>query len=100
MDILYTDCLEKMGLKDAQLSPSSQPLYGLMGHCVQPVTAGEHPNTATVMADFVVIKGGGAVQCCNRPAYFKGFKSRHFNIPSNGKVPDTQRSGMHEKQPV
>ncbi|GMN42963.1 hypothetical protein TIFTF001_012163 [Ficus carica] len=28
VDILYLDCLEKMGIKKSQLMPNSQPFYG------------------------------------------------------------------------
>ncbi|XP_024020099.1 uncharacterized protein LOC112091242 [Morus notabilis] len=50
MDLLYSDCLEKMGIQKEQLEKTSRPLYGFTGDSVipqgtirLPITAGEKP---------------------------------------------------------
>ncbi|XP_024029455.1 uncharacterized protein LOC112093974 [Morus notabilis] len=65
IDLLYSDCLEKMGIPKEQLERTSRPLYGFIGDSViprgtirLPITAGEKPRQATIMANFMVIKGG------------------------------------------
>ncbi|XP_024027358.1 uncharacterized protein LOC112093363 [Morus notabilis] len=65
VDLLYSDCLEKMGIHKGWLERTSRPLYGFTGDSVIPqgtirllITAGEKPRQATTMANFVVIKGG------------------------------------------
>ncbi|XP_024027821.1 uncharacterized protein LOC112093493 [Morus notabilis] len=65
VDLLYSDCLEKMGIRKEQLEKTSRPLYGFTGDSVipqgtirLPITAGEKPQQTTTMANFVVIKGG------------------------------------------
>ncbi|XP_024017308.1 uncharacterized protein LOC112090382 [Morus notabilis] len=65
VDLLYSDCLEKMGIHEGQLERTTRPLYGFTGDSVipqgtirLPITAGEKPRQATTMANFVVIKGG------------------------------------------
>ncbi|XP_024024716.1 uncharacterized protein LOC112092519 [Morus notabilis] len=64
VDLLYSDCLEKMGIRKEQLEKTSRPLYGFTGDFVipqgtirLPITAGETPRQATTMANFLVIKG-------------------------------------------
>ncbi|XP_024026074.1 uncharacterized protein LOC112092959 [Morus notabilis] len=64
VDLLYFDCLEKMGIRKEQLEKTSRPLYGFTGDSVipqgticLPITAGEKPRQTTTMANFVVIKG-------------------------------------------
>lgn len=34
VDILYSDCLEKMGIKKSKLTSNSQPLYGVIGDSI------------------------------------------------------------------
>ncbi|XP_024030056.1 uncharacterized protein LOC112094131 [Morus notabilis] len=65
VDILYVDCLDKMGIPRARLQNSTQPLYGFTGDCVVleglielPMTIGNRPHTSTVMSRFLVVKGG------------------------------------------
>ncbi|XP_024025968.1 uncharacterized protein LOC112092910 [Morus notabilis] len=65
VDLLYSDCLEKMGIQKEQLEKTSRPLYGFTGDFVipqgtirLPITAGEKPRQATTMANFMVRKGG------------------------------------------
>ena len=48
VDLLYSDCLEKMEIPKKQLEKTSR----------LPITAGEKPRQATTMANFVVIRGG------------------------------------------
>ncbi|XP_024026717.1 uncharacterized protein LOC112093116 [Morus notabilis] len=50
VDLLYSDCLEKMGIQKEQLEKTSRPLYGFTGDSVipqgtirLPITAGEKP---------------------------------------------------------
>ncbi|XP_024022057.1 uncharacterized protein LOC112091802 [Morus notabilis] len=65
VDLLYSDCLEKMGIPKEQLEKTSRPLYGFTGDSViprgtirLPITVGEKTRQATTMANFVVIRGG------------------------------------------
>jgi len=65
VDILYADCLDKMGIPRSRLQNSAQPLYGFTGDSVipegaieLPMTIGDRPHTATVMSKFLVVKGG------------------------------------------
>ncbi|MCQ7582465.1 retropepsin-like domain-containing protein, partial [Salmonella enterica] len=65
VDILYADCLDKMGISRRELAAVSQPLYGFTGDSVMPigridlpVTLGDRPNTSTAMSTFVVVPGG------------------------------------------
>ncbi|XP_024026719.1 uncharacterized protein LOC112093118 [Morus notabilis] len=65
VDLLYSDCLEKMGIRKEQLEKTSRPLYGFtedsvipQGTIRLPIIAGEKPRQTTIMANFVVIKGG------------------------------------------
>ncbi|XP_024028774.1 uncharacterized protein LOC112093806 [Morus notabilis] len=65
VDILYVDCLDKMGILRSRLQNSAQPLYGLTGDSVipegaikLPMTIGDRPHTSTVMSKFLVVKGG------------------------------------------
>ncbi|XP_024018771.1 uncharacterized protein LOC112090818 [Morus notabilis] len=65
VDLLYSDCLEKIGIQKEQLEKTSRPLYGFTGDSVipqgtirLPITAREKPQQTTTMASFVVIKGG------------------------------------------
>ncbi|XP_024019395.1 uncharacterized protein LOC112091007 [Morus notabilis] len=65
VDILYSDCLEKMGIPKEQLEKTSLPLFGFTRDSVipegmiwLPITAREKPRQATMMANFLVIKGG------------------------------------------
>ncbi|XP_024021322.1 uncharacterized protein LOC112091560 [Morus notabilis] len=65
VDLLYSDCLEKMGIPMEHLKKTSRLLYGFTGDSVisqgtirLPITAREKPRQATIMANFVVIKGG------------------------------------------
>ncbi|XP_024028922.1 uncharacterized protein LOC112093841 [Morus notabilis] len=65
VDLLYSDCLEKMGIPKEQLERTSRPLYGFTGDSVipqgtirLPITAGEKPRQIIMMASFVVLKGG------------------------------------------
>lgn len=64
VDILSSDCLEKMGIPKEQMEKNTKPLYEVTGDSVipqrtnrLPVTAVEKPRHAIVMVDFVVIKG-------------------------------------------
>ncbi|EXC05120.1 hypothetical protein L484_011910 [Morus notabilis] len=50
VDLLYSDCLEKMGIQKEQLENSSRPLYVFTGDSVisqgtirLPITTGEKP---------------------------------------------------------
>ncbi|XP_024021753.1 uncharacterized protein LOC112091721 [Morus notabilis] len=65
VDLLYSDCLEKMEIPKEQLERTSRPLYGFTGDSIipqgtirLPITTGEKPRQATTMANFMVIKGG------------------------------------------
>lgn len=65
VDILYSDCLENMGIPKEQLKKTSKPLNGftgdsviLQGTIMMPIIAGEKPRQTTVMVSFVVIEGG------------------------------------------
>ncbi|XP_024027557.1 uncharacterized protein LOC112093420 [Morus notabilis] len=65
VDILYSGCLDKMGISQARLQNSAQPLYGFTGDSViregaikLPMTIGDRPHTSTVMSKFLVVKGG------------------------------------------
>ena len=65
VDLLYSDCLDKMGIPKEQLERTTRPLYGFTGDSIipqgtirLPITAREKPRQATTMANFVVIKGG------------------------------------------
>ncbi|XP_024027141.1 uncharacterized protein LOC112093260 [Morus notabilis] len=65
VDILYADCLDKMGIPRSRLQNSAQPLYGFTGDSVVtegaielPMTIGDRPHTSTVMLKFLVVKGG------------------------------------------
>ncbi|XP_024022417.1 uncharacterized protein LOC112091911 [Morus notabilis] len=65
VDILYSNCLDKMGIPRARLQNSAQPLYGFTGDSVipeeaieLPMTIGDRPHTSTVMSKFLVVKGG------------------------------------------
>ena len=62
VDILYYQAFKRMGLKDSNLRPSPNPVYGFTGDSVVPVgvitlplTVGEYPRESCVMADFLVI---------------------------------------------
>ncbi|XP_024030831.1 uncharacterized protein LOC112094377 [Morus notabilis] len=64
VDLLYSDCLEKMGIQKEQLEKTSRPLYGFIGDSVLPqgtirlpITAREKLRQVTTMANFVIIKG-------------------------------------------
>ncbi|XP_024027003.1 uncharacterized protein LOC112093203 [Morus notabilis] len=64
VDLLYSDCLENMGIPKEQLEKTSRPLYDFTGDSVipqgtirLPITAGEKSRQAIIMANFVVIKG-------------------------------------------
>ncbi|XP_024017954.1 uncharacterized protein LOC112090578 [Morus notabilis] len=66
VDILYSDCLDKMGIPRSRLQNSAQPLYGftrdsviLEGAIELPMTIGDRPHTSTVMSKFLVVKRGG-----------------------------------------
>lgn len=65
VDILYADCLDKMGIPRVRLHNSPQPLYDFTGDCVIPegmielsMTISDRPHTSTVMSRFLVVKGG------------------------------------------
>ncbi|XP_024030282.1 uncharacterized protein LOC112094193 [Morus notabilis] len=65
VDLLYSDCLEKMGIPKEQLEKTSRPLYDFTGDSVipqgiiwLPITVGKKPRQATTMANFVVIREG------------------------------------------
>ncbi|XP_024020400.1 uncharacterized protein LOC112091317 [Morus notabilis] len=65
VDLLYSDCFEKMGIQKEQLEKTSRPLCGFtrdsvipQGTIWSPIITGEKPRQATTMANFVVIKGG------------------------------------------
>ncbi|XP_024018879.1 uncharacterized protein LOC112090858 [Morus notabilis] len=65
VNLLYSDCLEKMGIQKEQLEKPSRPLYGFTGDSVfpqgtirLPITTEEKPRQATTMANFVFTKGG------------------------------------------
>ena len=45
VDILYADCLDKMGIPHSRLQNSAQPLYGFTGDSVIPEGAIELPMT-------------------------------------------------------
>lgn len=60
VDILYSDCLAKMGIPKEHLEKTVRLLYRFMGDSVTPqgmiklpVTAGDKPRQATVMVNFV-----------------------------------------------
>ena len=62
VDILYYQAFQRMGLRDRDLRPSSNPIYGFIGDSVVPVgvitlplTVGEYPRESCMMADFLVI---------------------------------------------
>ena len=60
--ILYYQAFQKMGLKNSDLRPSPNPIYGFTGDSVTPIgvitlpmTMGEYPRESFVMANFLVI---------------------------------------------
>ena len=62
IDILYYQTFQKMGLKNNDLMPSPNPIYGFTGDFVTPMgvitlpmTVVEYPRESYVMADFLVI---------------------------------------------
>ena len=62
IDILYYQTFQKMGLKNSDLRPSPNPIYGFTGDSITPMgvitlpmTVGEYPRESYVMADFLVI---------------------------------------------
>ena len=62
VDILYLDTYKRMRLAENALSPATSPLYRFTGDHVilkgtikLAVTVGEHPQTSTVIADFLVV---------------------------------------------
>ncbi|XP_024017306.1 uncharacterized protein LOC112090377 [Morus notabilis] len=64
VDILYANCVDKMGIPRSRLQNSAQPLYGFTGDNVipegaieLPMTIGDRPHTSTVMSKFLVVKG-------------------------------------------
>ena len=63
VNILYQGAYQKVGLRRADLTPTTSPLYGSIGDSVIPegtiklaVTLGESPRTTTVVIDFFVVK--------------------------------------------
>lgn len=81
MDILYSDCLEKMGILREHLERTSRPLYGFTGNSViplgmirLPVTVGDNPRQTTTMANFVVIKGGSQYNAVIGRSAFQALK--------------------------
>ncbi|XP_024026715.1 uncharacterized protein LOC112093114 [Morus notabilis] len=65
VDILYANCLDKMGIPRTRLQNSAQPLYGFTGDSVipegaieLPMTIGDRPHTSIVISKFLVVKGG------------------------------------------
>ena len=61
-DILYYQAFQRMGLKNSDLKPFPNPIYGftsdsmvLVGMITLPLKVGEYPREYCVMADFLVI---------------------------------------------
>ena len=62
VDILYLDAYKRMGLAENALSPATYPLYKFTRDHVIPkgtaklaVIVGEHPQTSTIIADFLMV---------------------------------------------
>ena len=62
VDILYYQAFQRMGLRDSDLKPSPNPIYGftgdfvvLVGVITLPLTVGEYPRESCMMEDFLVI---------------------------------------------
>ena len=62
IDILYHQAFKKMGLKDSDLRPSPNLIYGFTGDSVIPVgvitlllTVGKYPRESCIMVNFLVI---------------------------------------------
>ena len=60
--ILYYQAFQRMGLRDNDLRPSPNPIYGFtrdfvvpVGVITLPLIVGEYPRESCVMADFLVI---------------------------------------------
>ncbi|XP_024018685.1 uncharacterized protein LOC112090798 [Morus notabilis] len=65
VDILYSSCLDKMGIPRVRLQNNAQPLYGFTEDSVipegvieLPMTIGDRSQTSTIMSKFLVVKGG------------------------------------------
>ena len=63
-NIFFWDAYRKIGLTQVDLSPTTSPLYGLIGDHVIPkgtiklvVTLGEHPRVSTVVTKFFTVDG-------------------------------------------
>ncbi|XP_024019650.1 uncharacterized protein LOC112091084 [Morus notabilis] len=63
VDLLYSDCLEKMGIRKEQLEKTTRPLYGFTGDSVipqgtirLPIIVREKPRQTTIMANFVALR--------------------------------------------
>ena len=74
VDILYYQAFQRIGLKDSDLRPSPNLIYGFTGDSVVPVgvitlplMVGEYPRDSCMMADFLVI---------NQPSAFNAVLSR------------------------
>ena len=62
IDILYVNASKRMGLAESDLNPTTSPLYGFTGDHVVPkgtvkltVMMGEHPQTSTVITNFLIV---------------------------------------------
>ena len=61
-DILFLNAYKRMGLAKSDLNPTTSPLYGFTRDHVIPkgtteltVMVEEHPQTSTVVADFLIV---------------------------------------------
>ncbi|XP_024029735.1 uncharacterized protein LOC112094037 [Morus notabilis] len=94
VDILYSDCLEKMGIPKEQLETTSQSLYRFtrdsvipQGTIRLPITAGEKPRHATTMANCMVIKGGSQYSAVIGQPTLQALKAITFIYHQNVKFP-------------
>ena len=82
VNILYWGAYQKTGLRWADLTPTTSPLYGFTEDSVIPegtiklvVTLGEPPRTTTVMIDFLAVKCPSASNWVLRRLLLKALKA-------------------------
>ena len=82
VDILYLDAYKRMRLDENALSPSTSPLYRFTRDHVTPkdaaklaMTVGEHPQTLTVIIDFLIINCPSIVNKIIGRPLFKALKA-------------------------
>ncbi|XP_024019521.1 uncharacterized protein LOC112091039 [Morus notabilis] len=94
VEILYSDCLEKMGIPGEQLEKTSRPLYGFtrdsvipQGTIRLPMTVGKKPRQTTTMINFVVIKGGSQYNAVIGRPTFQALRAITFIYHQKVKFP-------------